>query len=269
MARHDDLIIDVGMHDGEDTAFYLVKGFRVAGVEADPQMVEHCRARFAKEIDEGRLRIFPVAVGEQEGTLRLGVTDDTGWNSATPEIIARNEGAGAEYRYVEVPAVPFGSILEEVGTPHFLKIDIEGADMLCVKALADVPEDERPAYVSIESEVTQAAATPENVFDELAWLWTLGYRRFKYVNQRTLPQLAHPEYRFTTYSSGPFGEETPGPWRSIGAIQKQAELLRVRHELTGFGGRYDHTRPSKLYRRVVRKLGRPYPWFDLHAKREG
>lgn len=266
MPKHDNLIIDVGMHDGEDTAFYLHKGFDVVAVEADPQMVEQCRARFASELEEGRLRIFPVAVAEQEGTLRLGVTDDTGWNSASPEVIARNEGAGAEYRFVDVPAVPFASILDEVGTPHFLKIDIEGADMLCVKALRDVPEDERPTYVSIESEVTQAAATAENVFDELAWLWTLGYRRFKYVNQRTLPDLAYPGYTFTTYSSGPFGEEAEGRWLGIGAAQRQAELLRVRHQLTGFGGRWDHTRPSKLYRRVARRLGRPYPWFDLHAK---
>ena len=266
MPKHDKLIIDVGMHDGEDTAYYLHRGFEVAAIEADPQMVEQCQARFAKEIEDGRLRIFPVAIAEQEGTLRLGVTDDTGWNSASPEVIARNEGAGAEYHFVEVPAVTFASILDDVGTPHFLKIDIEGADMLCVKALADVPHDERPTYVSIESEVTQASATAENVFDELAWLWTLGYRSFKYVNQRVLPQQQHAGFQFTEYSSGPFGEDTPGPWRGIGAIQKQAELLRVKHELTGFGGRWDHTRPSKLYRRVARKLGRPYPWFDLHAK---
>ena len=33
--KHADLIYDVGMHRGEDTAFYLRKGFRVVAVEAD------------------------------------------------------------------------------------------------------------------------------------------------------------------------------------------------------------------------------------------
>lgn len=32
----DDLIIDVGMHYGNNTAFYLKKGFRVAAIEANP-----------------------------------------------------------------------------------------------------------------------------------------------------------------------------------------------------------------------------------------
>ena len=34
-----DLIMDVGMHRGEDAEFYLKKGFRVVGVEANPELV--------------------------------------------------------------------------------------------------------------------------------------------------------------------------------------------------------------------------------------
>jgi 16S rRNA A1518/A1519 N6-dimethyltransferase RsmA/KsgA/DIM1 with predicted DNA glycosylase/AP lyase activity len=34
--KHKDLIYDVGMHHGEDTEFYLRKGFRVVAFEADP-----------------------------------------------------------------------------------------------------------------------------------------------------------------------------------------------------------------------------------------
>ena len=35
-----DLIYDVGMHNGADTAFYLAKGFRVVAVEANPELVQ-------------------------------------------------------------------------------------------------------------------------------------------------------------------------------------------------------------------------------------
>ena len=34
-----ELIMDVGMHRGEDAAYYLAKGFRVVGFEADPDHV--------------------------------------------------------------------------------------------------------------------------------------------------------------------------------------------------------------------------------------
>ncbi len=31
--KHDDLLYDVGMHKGEDTDYYLKKGFKVIGIE--------------------------------------------------------------------------------------------------------------------------------------------------------------------------------------------------------------------------------------------
>src|SRR4051812_12299597 len=45
-AKHDNLIIDVGMHDGGDTAFYLAKGFDVVAVEADPGLAQAGAERF-------------------------------------------------------------------------------------------------------------------------------------------------------------------------------------------------------------------------------
>lgn len=34
------LIIDVGMHTGRDTEFYLKKGFNVVAIEANPELVK-------------------------------------------------------------------------------------------------------------------------------------------------------------------------------------------------------------------------------------
>jgi hypothetical protein len=45
-----DLIYDVGMHDGSDTAYYLHRGFRVIGIEADAATAAICEGRFASEI---------------------------------------------------------------------------------------------------------------------------------------------------------------------------------------------------------------------------
>jgi hypothetical protein len=66
-----DLIMDVGMHDGTDTAFYLAKGFKVVAVEANPDLVAAGRARFAREIDEGRLTIVGAAITNERGVAQL------------------------------------------------------------------------------------------------------------------------------------------------------------------------------------------------------
>ncbi len=43
-------IIDLGMNNGDDTAFYLAKGYNVVAVEANPHLVAAARVRFAKDI---------------------------------------------------------------------------------------------------------------------------------------------------------------------------------------------------------------------------
>ena len=52
--KQKDLIFDIGMHKGEDTEFYLKKGFRVVAIEADPDLANLCRKRFKEFIDKGR-----------------------------------------------------------------------------------------------------------------------------------------------------------------------------------------------------------------------
>src|SRR5687768_9038758 len=68
--RHD-LIFDVGMHRGEDTEFYLRKGFRVLAFEANPALVESATRRFRYFIDGGQLKIVAGAIVDPE-LLRTG-----------------------------------------------------------------------------------------------------------------------------------------------------------------------------------------------------
>lgn len=275
--KRDRLIIDVGMHDGGDTAFYLAKGFDVVAIEANPVLAAAAEQRFASEIARGRLRIVSVAIAETKGTMPLAVAEDASiWSSLSPDFVRRNEKHGdATYHHIDVPTVPFEEILDEVGVPYYLKADIEGLDMLCVRALRRF--DERPDFVSIESNVSALHAPFERVFDELAQLWALGYRSFKYVNQRKNPAVALPyppregqfvERRFSMNDSGAFGLESPGRWLSVGRALVLSQALRTSHNLGGLGGRWRHTLPSRAYGRLRYTLGRPVGWYDLHASRE-
>jgi hypothetical protein len=184
--------------------------------------------------------------------------------SLHPDFIARNVGFGAEYHTVQVPAVPFSELLSEHGVPYYLKIDIEGADMLCVRALHEVGE--RPDYLSIESAVTNPGAGVEQVFDELAELWTLGYRAFKFIDQNQHPWV---DPRFTRLSSGPFGEKTPGPWAPIGRTLARSASLRLQYDIGGYAGRWGETLPGRAFRKLRNDvLHRPLGWYDLHARLE-
>ena len=50
--KHSNLIYDVGMNKGEETDFYLKKGFRVIGFEANPNLTESCRKRIKLAVRE-------------------------------------------------------------------------------------------------------------------------------------------------------------------------------------------------------------------------
>jgi len=39
-----DLVFDIGMHNGDDTAYYLARGYRVVAVEANPSMCATAQA---------------------------------------------------------------------------------------------------------------------------------------------------------------------------------------------------------------------------------
>lgn len=284
MVKHDDLVIDVGFHRGEDARFYLDKGFRCVAIEANPLLVATAQTEFADELADGRLRIFGVAIAQQTGTAQLSVSDDdTVWSSLSPEFVERNERLSAtRYHTVEVPTMRFEDILEEVGIPHYLKVDIEGFDMLCIRALHAF--EERPDFVSVESAVSSLGAPLDQAFDELAELWTLGYRRFAYVNQNahTFRRAPNPpregryvDARLTDLHSGYFGEELPERWASIGRTLLRGHALRVHHNLCGHGGAWTGNPLTRPYRwlatlawRMNHRLGAggSNAWYDLHAR---
>jgi FkbM family methyltransferase len=62
-----DLIYDVGAHKGEDTEFYLKKGFSVIALEALPQLCIALSQRFLEEIQQGNLTIINIAVTHKRG----------------------------------------------------------------------------------------------------------------------------------------------------------------------------------------------------------
>lgn len=269
----DDLIYDVGMHKGEDSAFYLALGYRVVAFEAHPELAAACRARFAADVTTGRMTVIEGAITEDDApTATFFIHPNSVWGTTEASWVTRNEVIGASTP-IEVPRIDLAQVMREHGIPHYLKVDIEGADEFCLRTLLGFQQ--RPHYVSIESEQKDW----DVLLREFDLLDRLGYDRFAVVQQGTIPGRsittrtidgAVLRYCFEADASGPFGEDV-GPW-----VDRKTALRRYRRVLIG----YRLLGPESLVRRTrigrglrgqaARWLGHPLPgWHDTHAKRSG
>ena len=256
-----DLIYDVGMNNGDDTAYYLHRGYRVVAVEATPELVRSAEQRFQAEIAAGRLVIINAGIAEREGELPFWICEMHSEWSSFDRSIASRENSG--HYQISVPCVRFRSLLEQFGVPFYLKIDIEGNDHLCLR---DLDRETAPTHLSVE-------ASDISLLDLLR---DLGYDRFKCISQfHYLPLELPPSalqiefeekvrandsiakfrqldgWQFIHGSSGPFGEDLPGRWQE-----------------------YDEMKATFGHFKEVMRQGVPTPfwndrgysfWADFHA----
>jgi FkbM family methyltransferase len=267
----DDLVYDVGAHKGEDSAYYLAKGYRVVAFEANAELVRACERRFATEIAAGRLTLVAGAITDSDApTVRFYRHPLSTWGTTSDEMVSRNLMVAAS-EAIDVPAVHFAEKLRETGMPSFMKIDIEGSDMLCLQALLEF--DARPQSVSIESHKTDWS----HIEAELALLERLGYDRFAVVQQgdvagrtlRTRTLDGSPlTFRFEQDSSGPFGADV-GPWVNHRRAIKRYKRVFLAYRLIGAKSPLRQTRIGRrLHGIALRRLARPLPgWYDTHAAR--
>jgi len=271
-----DLVFDIGVNNGEDTAHYLERGFRVVGVEANPEMAAFCEQRFPEEIRSGRLVVLNVALADEDGAATFFVSEGNRgvWSSLDPGLAVRdNLGAHA----VAVRARSLRSLLQEYGVPYYLKVDIEGAEHL---GLRGIDPADAPAYVSFEA----ASGRLENLF----LLAQAGYTRFKLISQFNFRQVLPPPLHSgalagailsglakdklrrvpglvrtvhfmrgvraegdsddaslpqgSSMTSGPMAEDTDGPWRSVEEV-------------------------AYAWLHYVREFSTTNDWYDVHAAR--
>src|SRR5260221_318067 len=202
------LVYDIGLHLGEDSEFYLKKGFDVVAVEANPTLADKAANRLKPYVDAGRLTIVNKAIARNEGPITFFVTDVSDWGTTDSQWAERNRRFGLAINEVTVAGIAFYSLLERYGVPYYMKIDIEGADTLCLEGLLAKPN--RPKYLSIESSKTSF----DDLVNEFCLLQKLGYRKYKIVAQHRIEEQRLPnparEGRFVDYvfqegSSGAFG----------------------------------------------------------------
>ncbi len=272
--KHEDLIYDVGMNTGQDTDFYLKKGYRVVGFEAEPRNVDLCRERFADAVADGRLTIVEGAITEnpysqgEESTARFFRAEGhSPWGASSEEWAQRNTIFGTEMEAIDVKAVDFAEAMSEHGVPHYLKADIVGSEVICLRAMREF--EHKPDYLSIRSEKLRFAKL-EYEFDLLE---ELGYGSFKAVKQEfgrvreTLPD-SLDLYEFEEGASGPFAEHTIGKWTTREDVLKDYNKVFIKYWLFGdYSYMIQTERGRKIISTLERIFRRAIPgWYDTHAR---
>jgi FkbM family methyltransferase len=267
------LIYDVGMHLGEDSKFYLAKGFRVVAVEADPLLCEQAADRLHQFIQSGQLTIVNRAIAAHAGPITFYRSAMSGWGTVDSKWSTENAARGFGSKPVTVEATTLADLVDDFGEPWYIKIDIEGMDRTAVQSLNGTMH--RPRYISMETSFARDP-TLEAVSLDLEALAGLGYDRFKIVDQQAVPRQVPPNppavgryvpYRFLDGESGLFGAEAPGQWLTKDqALAAFAQLMRRKWLQLRL---YPRLRLYLYYCAIMRRLTGKYPnlgWYDIHAR---
>jgi FkbM family methyltransferase len=197
------LVYDIGFHDGQDTAYYLKKGYKVIAVDADQSLIAKGKEHYAGTLSSGQLTLVGKAIYEHDNhEVEFYISDNSEWNSLNRDFAGRNELAT---RTEKVSTIRLDSLIAEHGRPYFLKIDIEGYDVFALRTLS--PEM-APEYISVEALSLTATHVPDE--DEslatLRELQRLGYQRFRLIDQTEFAAMEpdKPFYGVNRFAREPF-----------------------------------------------------------------
>ncbi|HEY1782106.1 MAG TPA: FkbM family methyltransferase [Roseiarcus sp.] len=258
----DKLVYDVGAHKGEDTEFYLKKGFQVVAIEAVPEFCALLEQRFAEWVRGGQLKILNIAVSKSAGSADFYINETRSvWGTVNLDWVERNKSLGAgQTRKINVETRPLVDIFNQYGVPRYCKIDIEGNDVDALRSL--VGYKDLPLYISIESEKSNW----KSLIVEFLTLRELGYSRYKIVDQSlvNLHETPRParegnycDHSFQDGSSGLFGDELPGAWLALPEAIEAYRNIFLGYALNGDTGMFKGQSSNFP----------PAAWYDTHAAR--
>ena len=235
-------IIDLGTHNGQDTRMYLEQGYYVFSIDANPFILKDL-----KKENHKNNKILNIGIGNKDEIKKFYINKLSVWSSFTDW--GKN---GGDYNEIEAPLVTFKTLFSKyidlnLHKIKYIKIDIEGYDLLALKSLLET--NVRPKYISIESGKKEILDLLDNA----------GYKRFQYIQQKdnfnkkvkiTKKNKHQIDYTLENGSSGPFGKDLDKTkWLDKETVYKQ--ISKVWND--------DGTK-------VEGHIDDIHGWFDLHAK---
>lgn len=168
--RQGDVVLDCGANVGvfAREALRREAGVVVA-IEPSPVNIECLRRNFRREIEAGRVIVYPKGVWDQDAELTLH-TDPH--NSAADTFVMDREDT---HEAIQIPVTTIDKLVGELelGRVDFIKMDIEGAEVRALRGARQTLAKFRPKLaLSVYHEPTDPVEVPKAVY--AAWD---GYRQ--------------------------------------------------------------------------------------------
>ncbi len=139
--RPGDVVLDCGANVGLFTRKALARGARlVVAIEPAPQNLRCLRRNLAREIEQGRVIVYPKGVWDREDMLTLRINPA---NTAAASFVM---GANGWESITRVPLTTIDRLVEELNLPRvdYIKMDIEGAETRALHGAAGTLKRWRP-----------------------------------------------------------------------------------------------------------------------------
>ncbi len=271
------IIIDVGVHKGEDSDFYLQRGYKVIGVEASEKLCEFITEKFKDHPYKENFTLLNYAITEKDNEL-IPFYENTvaAWSTISEEWNTRNKklGSGSEIKMVKtirLDTLINGHIAADKEI-EYIKIDIEGADQLALQSLKNATK--KAKFISIESE----KHSWDKLLEEFEIFKNLGYTKFKVIDQSKMNEQSfsynmengeQKTFHFDWDCSGPFGDDLPGEWIAADEAIKIYKKVFRRYKYWGESSQLKKFILKHRYLNSLRfalKIRFPHTgWHDTHA----
>jgi len=139
-----DIVLDGGAHIGTYVKTALDAGAeKVVAIEPAPEALECLRRNFRKEIELGKVVVYPKGIWDEEKTL---VFYSNGNGEAGDSFLT--QGAGAK-RIADIPVTTIDKIVAELhlGRVDIIKADIKGAGTRMIKGASETLRAYHPRMV--------------------------------------------------------------------------------------------------------------------------
>lgn len=154
-----DIVLDCGANVGVSTIHALSLGAaKVVAIEPSPKNVEVLRRNFAKQMEEGRVIVYPKGVWNKDDVLPMELNHDT---SAMDSVVLHRKNASGEK--VNVPLTTIDKLVAELGLERvdFIKLDTEGADKQAIEGARQTIAKYHPRFeVSVDHLPEDPVAVP-------------------------------------------------------------------------------------------------------------
>lgn len=170
MIHDSKLIFDLGAHHGRDTRRYLAEGFKVIAVEANPDCIPHLSKL------PGDLQVVKRALHSKPGEyvkLYTSNSPEGETHSLFPSRVKQCDDVA-----IEVNSCTLAELLKLYGVPWYMKVDIEGSDVVAIRQLHEW-KGAKPPYLSVELDWEH----PEEAIEMFSLLGYMGYTSFTLINQ--------------------------------------------------------------------------------------